>query len=1516
MAPPRKQFGPLAFIGNNVSRGVAGATAAARTASSRVAQASRDQRVPPKDVVVFDRSGRPVKPFAPKKRTPEKRVPPRQTVAGIFVPGQSGSGPRRFEPITRKNFAGVQLTDQQLDKYNRIRKAVFKASQAEPEDPGLTGVLGFLGRGAADIGSAIVGLPMLAVDAGRQAKDINIVASPAFNVLNPGAAEAASNRFKKRYSDYNTGVAQTYANFYGPLFRGDPKGFIRNVNEHPGQFALDAAGLVSGATGAIGAAGRAGSKAIIARSVRAAERGGQSAPAPSRAVRLAQDWITFSDRATTSAPSRQPRPGASIAVRRPKGSPPPPPGAQQPIARVGDIDIYASPRTRPGRIRDPRVVEAPTVSAAGEAMPDIPPVIVNRRPRGGNPITNAVLQRAERRGEAIREVLPGTSRQPIRMLEQRGLPSTPWARARSRQGTDAAYTRFEAYDRDMAEIMEPVRRAQSQIPASKVTSRGVEAPRDLADAAAWIRAKGLNAVGRGQKDRTWGRDALVEMWSREVKNLQLDAQEARGRGLRDTTRPTRQKIQQNIALLKNIPVEWLDPVTAPKWLNEYVNAVAEASSKTRARAVGSGMVEGKTAVANESRAQQVASGAIPLGERLGQYRELQSQATGLRRAYGRNIAEVARPRQSTAAKLRQTSAEKTHPDLPTAVSEHLSAVASLRKAFHGKTPGKSQIANLTAAVEKTNTKLRGIRDTLKSDAERAQFADEIDRLIAQSDSHLANHRQFARYARLRRRIGERAARIEMETVIPESPRYLEALRELARTTSRADLMRQSFNGMSGRTLIAEMERLGLLPADGVVPSTSKRAMADLTATPGMSAGDRARLGMVTQTVAENRFRTVGSEAEKLRAHAAKIEAKRTFDRERKRAIDAAWTRGSIPRDLQTGVYLTDIPGVRSGGGMFGRLSRSGRLSAPKVRQSKAVLLRSGNITMDPVQSLLRQAQDAADASVGSKHISDFLREQMAREGTGEPMVGKRAEEFAKNSRGLYTTKGLDALQDILGLADTTASRRLLAQLEGAVPRGEKPVFAVPTASLRAYESVTKAGRTPLDVATQVFKSGVLAFSPRWYFQNIVGQWGQFFLQAGPDLMAMQIARNPRFKKFVVPDRAAANRFSADVLTQGQKDAGVVSKNALQRITANLFEWNSRFESVPRNAALAAALKRGIRDNGISSGRILSQGEMLSAMEDLARAAGRGEKWANDIVAEAVRLSERFQGNYARYNAFERKTLKRFFPFYGWMRTITRLAIALPFRHPKRAALLAAAANISNQLYGIDEARALFGVPGVGLFGRYIGTGSINPFETVMSMFIDPIKGAAARREDPLQLLTTILRESWSQANPVLQIIPSSASNESALGIPFQLPPGYGGVYKSSFSDGARYDPYTGSAVPDEASIPLTTQAVNTLPLVRLVEQVLVGGRPTSTTTPWGAAWYAANRRPGEDRAKYVTKVPQGGRPLEGDALTYATSALFGAPFYIPNTDAALRRAKFNAKAYRDGKRKARKDSRKIERQGG
>jgi hypothetical protein len=827
------------------------------------------------------------------------------------------------------------------------------------------------------------------------------------------------------------------------------------------------------------------------------------------------------------------------------------------------------------------------------------------------------------------------------------------------------------------------------------------------------------------------------------------------------------------------------------------------------------------------------------------------------------------------------------------------------------------IKALEEAVAKSNERLTQIRSEIARDADeaRARYADEIDQLLSYSEQHLAGHKQFARYAKLRRRIGERAARTEMETIIPNSPRYLEALREMARTSNRSEILRQRFNGMSGRQLLAEMERLGILPEDGRVASTGKRAMADLAATPGLTPTQRRRAAMISQSVAENRFRTVGSEAEKLAAHNSRIEAARMFARERERAINDAWTQGRLPRDLQTGVYLTDIPGVRSGGGFRGRISRSGRLGPPKVRQSKARLLRTGNITMDPVQSLLRQAEDAVDASVGSRSISNFLKDQIAREVSGAPMVGKAAEELAKNSRGLYVTKGLDALQEMLRLADTVESRRLLAQLENAVPRGEKPVFAVPAASLRAYESVTKAGRTPLDIATQVFKSGVLALSPRWYFQNIVGQWGQFFLQAGPDLMAMQITRNPAFVR-LLPDRSVASRFSADILTQGQKDAGLVSKNALQRLITNLFEWNSRFESVPRNAAYAAAMKRGLRDNGILQGRLLTEGEMVAAMDEVARAARRGEQWANGIIDEAVRLSERFQGNYARYTAFERKTLKRFFPFYGWMRTITRLAIALPFRHPKRAALLSLSATMANQLHGIDEARALFGIPGIGIFGRYIGTGSINPFETIMSMFIDPVKSAAARGEDPLQLLSTMLKEAWSQANPVLQLLPSTAANESALGIPFQTPPGYEGIYNSFGNSGARYDPFTGGAVSDEPTVPVTTQIVNSFPGTRLLNQAFVGGRTTATTTPWSALWFALQRRPADQRPQFATKVPEGGRPLESDPLTMATSFLFGTPAYIPNVRAAIRQQRFTAKNLRSGKRSARRQNKKIERQGG
>ena len=59
----------------------------------------------------------------------------------------------------------------------------------------------------------------------------------------------------------------------------------------------------------------------------------------------------------------------------------------------------------------------------------------------------------------------------------------------------------------------------------------------------------------------------------------------------------------------------------------------------------------------------------------------------------------------------------------------------------------------------------------------------------------------------------------------------------------------------------------------------------------------------------------------------------------------------------------------------------------------------------------------------------------------------------------------------------------------------------------------------------------------------------------------------------------------------------------------------------------------------------------------------------EIAAEALASAERWLGNFSKLTWHERNVLRRIFPFYGWLRFISGLALRLPVEHPIRTRVL-------------------------------------------------------------------------------------------------------------------------------------------------------------------------------------------------------------------------------------------------------
>jgi hypothetical protein len=392
----------------------------------------------------------------------------------------------------------------------------------------------------------------------------------------------------------------------------------------------------------------------------------------------------------------------------------------------------------------------------------------------------------------------------------------------------------------------------------------------------------------------------------------------------------------------------------------------------------------------------------------------------------------------------------------------------------------------------------------------------------------------------------------------------------------------------------------------------------------------------------------------------------------------------------------------------GEFSGAGAGMNPRAEQfNTGTLLSRGDIDLSvrPIISALRSAVDARERTrVASGIVERFaVRDQNGRLLEGEEPV----KAFVDSSNGLYQSITGRQLASITSLSmDTAEGQALRRLLDESLGSDANKVYAIPAAVMRGWNDVLKpAGRGGkiIDQIYSLWKGGVLALSPRWYFQNFVGMWGQFALGAGADLQAITMARNPAYAD-TIPGRIAQSGL-ADDLGEYARQAGGISSNPFGRIMRGGFSLNSLLEGVPRKAMFWASTKRSLAENNFLRRDTMDEGGLAQAWLDVAQApqkfgkiaaaarrradvatdpaikaryleqarvADLNAKGANAIIDDAINVTERFMGNYSRYNPLEKKILKRVFPFYGWMRAIHRLAFALPVKHPKRAALLASA----------------------------------------------------------------------------------------------------------------------------------------------------------------------------------------------------------------------------------------------------
>lgn len=240
-----------------------------------------------------------------------------------------------------------------------------------------------------------------------------------------------------------------------------------------------------------------------------------------------------------------------------------------------------------------------------------------------------------------------------------------------------------------------------------------------------------------------------------------------------------------------------------------------------------------------------------------------------------------------------------------------------------------------------------------------------------------------------------------------------------------------------------------------------------------------------------------------------------------------------------------------------------------------------------------------------------------------------------------------------------------------------------TTNVNAHGPIGTFWRRGYDGTTRSWKVLVLALRPAWLVNNVIGN--ALMATIGGGVTPVDWLRH---HGEVMRLLRAEARAELD---------GRLPRRLLQGPTAGELEFfGARVRQPHRLNVVARAANRSFRMNSF----VDSYARSITYLAKLDK--GMDEK-------AALRAALKAAGDFNRMSAFERNVIRRIFPFYAWLRHITKLTFSLPIEHPARVVWTLHLAD----LYGDPEAQAE--LPGflrgsIPLGGdRFLTVGAMNPF---------------------------------------------------------------------------------------------------------------------------------------------------------------------------------------------------------------
>lgn len=611
-------------------------------------------------------------------------------------------------------------------------------------------------------------------------------------------------------------------------------------------------------------------------------------------------------------------------------------------------------------------------------------------------------------------------------------------------------------------------------------------------------------------------------------------------------------------------------------------------------------------------------------------------------------------------------------------------------------------------------------------------------------------------------------------------------------------------------------------------------------------------------------------------------------------------------DAPEAQHLPAVPADKlSGSGGTPYQSARGRITREKAKRGTGTMRRSGNFQV--VENMvMEQAARASMMAVHPSLVKEMIDTFAARTkgGSGKIVRGNRVLAVMRSDPDRYTPISATALDGLFGKSRQLAegdwldagvvndvlrgdgSQLVVKRKEGgyAFAHGVTPqdVVLIPKEVAKGWADATKPKRLKgFDTVMDNWKAGMLALHPRWYVYNLVGNTLQFGIMSLGDIRSIVETKRHRKRIQAALGEAGQDVHRASLARDMALDPGL-SPGMYKRITDFGFRLNDRFEGFLRDAAMWSATKRELRLSDRSSVR--SRRASVDAIED----ALSDIRPDSPILAEAARTAKLFMGDYRRFSPLERTVFRRIFPFYSWLRVISKLTLSLPVKHPTRTALMSVMAqayynSLTPEEYALEKLRPVYDRGGIGVGPFTLRTTSMNPFATV-APYVEAV-GNRSLNEGISALAPSM--------NPLATPVMQAAYGRSALGgRDFSSPIGHDGAFSVFGSDELRINPVTGSvetAPPARPSL-LEGFSQSLLPFYGAVGRRAVswGERPYDTASTPTILFNRAFGWGDRDRIfKPESKTPRVSTPVGPGGLVSIAAGEAGFPITRRDEDAEL-----------------------------